>query len=112
MIGFLKGLVSADKIVDAGIKAADAIVFTPEERAAFLLEYAKATAPMARARRWIALIVTLEWFICVNICLGLLLFESDQFLTVAEFVAKNVGLQFSVVMGFYFLAQVVDRGKR
>lgn len=111
MIGFLKGILSTDKIVDAGIRAADAVAFTEEEKSRFFLQYLQATAPMAIARRFIALIVSLVWALGVMVCGVLLLLDHGAADTMARFMADNVNTPFSVVMGFYFLAQVVHRGK-
>lgn len=62
-----------DKLLDAGVKAGDALFFMPEEKAAhnkelykLWIEYQKATAPQNEARRLIALIVCGVWaFFCV-----------------------------------------------
>ena len=113
MMGALKAMLSTPKIVQAGIDTADALAFTPEERAAFLLEYAKATAPMNLARRWIAFVITGLWAFCCLLALAFLLFEADEtFGRISVFMADNINTPFSIVMAFYFLAHVMSRGKK
>ena len=60
MFSFLKGLLSTNSIIDAGIKGLDAVIFTDEERSTYMLKYLEATAPMARSRRFIAIVITLQ----------------------------------------------------
>lgn len=113
MMGILKGMLSTPKIVQAGIDTADALAFTPEERAAFLLEYAKATAPMNLARRWIAFVITAMWAFCCLLALAFLLSDADDlFRKVSVFMVDNINTPFSIVMAFYFLAHVMSRGKK
>ena len=111
MFGFIKSLLSTDKIIESGIKGLDAIIFTDEEKSAYMLEYLKATAPMAVARRFIAIVITILWCIGILTCGTLLFFDSDKFTVMSAFMSETVNTPFSVIMGFYFLAHVISRHK-
>lgn len=113
MMRFFSSLLSSEKIVNAGIKTADALAFTQEERANFLMEYAKATAPMNVARRFIAVMITVLWCLGVIIACVLLFFGNPgTFEKMAQFLDDTINMPFSIVMGFYFLAHVMQRGKK
>lgn len=111
LLSFFKGLFSSRSIVETGLKGLDSAFFTDQEKSSFMLEWLKASAPMAIARRFIAVIIAVLWCLGVVICGGLLYVDSPKFEVMAEFMDKTVSTPFSVVMGFYFLAHVVGKLK-
>jgi len=112
MIGFIKGLLTNDGIISGATKAADAVVFTQEERAEFMLKYLEATKPMAVARRFIALAVTFLWCLGVMIYAILLFFESHMLDPWGRFMDDTINQPFSIIMGFYFLAHVISKNQK
>lgn len=83
MINFLKGLFSSEQIVDDGVKAIDSLVYTDQEKAdvdlkkrALMIQFIQASLPMERARRFIAMIVTILW--AINGALSSLLLLLEQ----------------------------------
>lgn len=110
-MSFWGALFRPSDIIESGVKAVDSAFFTDQERAAVLVEFAKATTPMAMARRVIAFAVTALWVLGVLICGALLFVESDKYGVMAGFMAETINTPFSIIMGFYFLAHVVQRGK-
>lgn len=111
MLSFFKGLFSTGEIVDSGLKMMDSAFFTDQERASFLLEWNKATAPQAKSRRFIAISVTLLWCVGVVICGGLLYVDSPKFEAMAGFMADTINQPFSIILAFYFMTQVLQRAK-
>jgi hypothetical protein len=123
MIEFFKGLLSSEKIVDAGIAGIDKAIYTGEEkeedkqkRQAMMLEFVKASAPMEVARRFIAVAVTIAW--CVNgavamlfLLIGLILDfygiqHSDIVKPILDFALWYVMPPFTTITGFYFWARM------
>lgn len=90
---------------------ADNAFFTEQEKSAFLLEYLKATAPMAISRRFIAMVITMVWGALILLVVGLILANSDKVDAVSTFMAERVDQPFNIVLGLYFLSQVVTRAK-
>ncbi len=111
MFKFLKSLLSTPKIIETGMKGIDAAFFTDEEKSKFMLEYLKATAPMAVARRFIAIAITILWCMGIIVCGALLAFDSSNFGIMSAFMSDTVNTPFSVIMGFYFLAHVISKAK-
>ena len=110
-MSLLSSLFKPSAIIENGVKAVDSVFFTDQERSAFLLEYMKATTPMALSRRMIALAVTALWVLGVLVCGVLLFVESEKYGIMAGFMAETINTPFSIIIGFYFLAHVVQRGK-
>lgn len=106
IFSFFKNLLSGDKIIDAGTKAADAIWFTDEEKASTMIEFVKASMPMNVARRFIAITVTIYWLICGSIELGLILMASYKVEAVHAFNTIYVMPPFTVVVAFYFFKRM------
>ena len=116
MLSWLMGNSSAaEKAVDAVIATGDAVWFTPEEKAVaaqkvldFKIEYAKATQSQSISRRIISVGVTFMW-VAVGIAtlvaslLGLTAFAEYAF----RFLVDVVMQPFSIIVGFYFLTEVV-----
>lgn len=110
MIEFLKGLFTPSLIAKEGASMLDDAFHTPEEKSRWLLSYLEATKPQAIARRVLAFIVAGLWAVCVIVA-GVLFFNGDRdlFNAWSEFMAANINDPFSIVIGFYFLSQVVER---
>ena len=111
MLKFFKGLFSTTDIVDSGLKMMDSAFFTDQERANFLLEWNKATAPQAKSRRFIAVSITLLWCLGVLLCGLLLYLDSPKFEQMAGFMEDTVNQPFSIILAFYFMSQVIQRSK-
>jgi len=109
LLNFFKGLFSKSSIIDSGLKGLDSAFFTDQEKSTFMLEWLKASAPMAIARRFIAILIMFLWVLGVLMCGALLYLDSPKYEVMAKFMDETVNDPFSVVMGFYFLAHVVGR---
>jgi hypothetical protein len=90
MFGFMKGLLSSDKIIEGGMSALDKAILTKEEKLDFKLEFIKATLPMNRARRILAMLVGGVWAIHALTGLGLLLSRSDLFDKFLPYMLNNI----------------------
>ncbi len=101
MLGFLKPLFSMPKIIDAAINAGDALVFTDQERKAWIIESAKVLGPQTIARRVIAIIVTGLWATLTVAGVLLVVFDHDQAAAFGELYTR-VCLIFGGIMAFYF----------
>lgn len=106
---FFQSLFSSSSIIDNGMKMADNAFFTEQEKSAFLLEWLKATAPMAIARRFIAVIITFQWALMINVAIVLILLENDKIDKILALMRDNVEAPFNIVLGLYFLSQVAQR---
>lgn len=105
----IKSLFSAGKIAETGVEMLDSAFFTDQERSKFMLEYLKATTPMALTRRIIACCIAVIWSLFVLIAALLFFHSSESYEAWSGFMADNVNTPFSVIMAFYFLAHVVKR---
>ena len=88
-------------VIEAAIKTGDALVFTDEERKAWILESAKVLGPQTLARRYLALAVAAVW--CLStVILGVLVLgnfsQAEQF----SDLYLRVSVLFGGVMTFYF----------
>lgn len=124
MIDFFKGLLSSDKIIDAGIHAGDKLIYTKEEKADdnskaddMRLKFVEASLPMERARRFMAITVTVAWVVNGAICMLAAMAEIGLawygiyhpefkyppiFKPIADFGLWYVAPVFGTVTGFYF----------
>ena len=102
MLGFLKGVLSSGKIIDGGMAALDKVVLTEEEKIEYKLQFVKATMPMNRARRAIAMMVAGIWSVHTVVATSLLLNESALFGEYYNYMTTNVSAPFLVIVGFYF----------
>jgi len=131
MIEFLKGLLSNDKIIDAGVNAGDKMVFTNEEKSdaqneadKLRLEHIRQTMPAERTRRFIAIAVVCAWlvngaiammFLIAN--LGLAWYSlyhpefkyPDMIKPVVDFALWYVMPSFNTVMAFYFWKRIKEQ---
>jgi hypothetical protein len=111
---------AAVKTAGAIAKGIDAMVFTDEEKAEhkakameWLGKYMESTQGQNLARRMIAMVVTIQWAVLLNIAVLLQLLEAD---TKSQYVFKVmdecVNEAFMLVMIFYFGARMLaDFGK-
>lgn len=104
------------------MKAGDALFFTEEEKSVasqkkldWTLEYMKATAPQNVSRRVIAFIIVILWALLVIVAVvagwfarGPGTYSQFVFNTLKEIVSQP----FTVVIGFYFLTQLVRSAKK
>ena len=112
---------TAEKVVDGVTSGVDAMFFTEEEKSVanqkildWKLEYAKATAGMSISRRVIAVSVTGMWMMLVVLMVIFgIAFGGNHFtvLFLFDIMKDIVGVPFSIILGFYFLAHVVGKGK-
>lgn len=102
MFGFIKGLLSSEGIVKSGMAALDKMVFTEEEKGDMKMQFIKATMPMNRARRFLAMMVGSVWALHACIGTSLLLSESVMFATFLSYMTINITAPFLVIVGFYF----------
>ena len=116
LIGKLFG---SDKIVDAGISAADKIFFTNEEKADYRLKLLKAYEPFKLAQRLIALIVTAV-YLFVHTIAATLFVLSVWFETTLEAAKllygmnnETLGTPWAIIVAWYFAGGVLDKfGKK
>ena len=111
----------AEKVVDGVSSGMDMAFYTDEEKSIasqkildWKLDYAKATASQSISRRIISCVVSALWalLIIVAVVFGLILGKeaaSVQFLI--EILKDIVNPPFMIILGFYFLAHVVGKGK-
>lgn len=109
MLDTLKNIFTAGGIAKTGAGMLESAFFTDQERAAFMLDYLKASAPMAIARRFIACLVAALWAVCVVILGALLLTESALYDAWSQMMTEHVNEPFMFVMGFYFLYKVLQK---
>lgn len=109
MFGFIKGLLSSDKIIEGGMSALDKMVLTKEESLDYKMKFVQATMPMNRTRRVITLCVAPIWGF--HACLGtyLLLMGSPMFSNYMAYMNTNITIPFSLIIGFYFWAGKVGK---
>ena len=90
----------------------DGLKYTPEEAGQWKLDMLKAMGPQSIARRFIALAVTGLW--CGLIIVGIILKlwgGEGQAIFIFNILNEVVAIPFSIVLGFYFLANVVRANK-
>ena len=114
---------AAEKAVDGVINGLDAMFFTDQEKSVanlkaleLKIEFARATAGMSISRRIIVVMVSTAWLSLVILAAGLGLWlgkDAAQVTWLIELLTNVVMQPFSIIVGFYFLAQVAGaaRGK-
>jgi len=111
MISFLKGLLSSDGIVKAGMAAIDKSILTEEEERDMQLEFIKSTLPMNVSRRVIACAITFMWVITGIWIMILISMESPIAATAKDFATYYVVPSFVIIVGFYFWKKVEEAKK-
>ena len=105
MFGFLKPLFSMPKIIDAAIASGDALVFTDQERKAWVIEAAKVLGPQTIARRILTIIIAALWMVLTLTGVVLIILEHSQAAAFGELYTR-VCLIFGIVVGFYYGAHL------
>lgn len=100
-MSWLKSLFSMPKVIDAAIKSGDALVFTDEERKAWVIESAKVLGPQTLARRYLALMVAGLWVLFSVVLAALILLSLPQAAQFSDLYLR-VSVLFGGVMTFYF----------
>lgn len=108
---------TAEKAVDAVINTGDALVFTKEEQSVasqkkldWLLKYQQATGAQSVARRMIACMVVLAWFIILlAACMAGYFDRSEGSYAVWLFgvLKEIVANPYNIIMAFYFFTGTV-----
>lgn len=112
---------AAEKAVDGAVGMLDNAFFTEQERSAaalrvmeFRLEFAKATQHMSISRRIIVVVVTGMWALVVLVLMMLGIWlgkNADSVKFVFETLKDIVNPPFMIIVGFYFLSQVVSKAR-
>ena len=112
-------LFGAEKIIDAGIKAGDALFYTDQEKSEWHLRLLKAYEPFKIAQRWLAIILTTP-FVALHSIAGLQMLlmgwlpgalqksvhESARVLM--EYNNETLGVPVAIVLGFYFGGGMIE----
>lgn len=106
MIGWVKSLLSSDKIIDSASKGIDAAFLTSEEKTEYFLKFIEASMPMNIARRFIAMAVTIFWLFCGFLVVALILLDSSKLKEIVEFASVYVMPPFTVLVSFYFFKRL------
>lgn len=120
MLNFFASLFTpstVEKVADGVYNGVDKMFFTDEEKSEasqkildWKLKWFEATAPQNVARRFIAVVVTLLWAFLVLVMLAAKGLGANDYASYSFDVMRDVvGTPFSIILGFYFLAQVVGR---
>ena len=112
---------ATEKAVDGAVSLLDNAFYTEEERGQvalkmleFRIDFAKATQHMSISRRIITIVVTAMWALVVLILLALgIAFGKDAASVkfVFETMKDIVNPPFMIIVGFYFLSQVVSKAR-
>ena len=110
----VKKVFGFDGVGESALKIVDKIAgtdWTPKEQAQFILDHAEKTRYQSPTRRFIAILISLEWFLLATCWListitGRIL-ESGNVLLIAndiqKFLASDVSMLINGIMAFYFL---------
>lgn len=112
-------LFGADKVIDAGIRAGDALFFTDEEKSEWRLRLLKAYEPFKIAQRWLAILLTTP-FVALHSLAGIQLLimgwlpgslqksVHESALVLMEHNNDTLGLPVAIVLGFYFGGGMIE----
>jgi hypothetical protein len=103
MFKVLGKLFGSDKIIDAGVKAADAVWFTNEEKAEWHLRLLKAYEPFKIAQRLLALIFCIPY-----VTLIMSLFFDADILGHIRLLNELFGGPVTAILCFYFGGGAVE----
>jgi len=110
MLNIFGKIFGSGKIIDAGINALDALVFTDEEKSKAKLTLLKAYEPFKIAQRYLALIFAAMFCVAFIAALTLALFHQPYDAILDVVAAFSLGQIMTVIVGFYFLGGVVSGG--
>lgn len=118
-MGIFAKLFGSDKIIDAGIKAGDAIFFTDQEKADWKIRLLKAYEPFKIAQRWLAIILSIP-FVSLHTASGVQILLAgwsvgkvgksahEAALSVMEWNNETLGVPVAIVLGFYFSGGAIE----
>lgn len=118
-MGIWSKLFGADKVIDAGIRAGDALFYTDEEKSEWHLRLLKAYEPFKIAQRWLAIILTTP-FVGLHTLAGLQLLimgwlpgplqksVHESALVLMEHNNDTLGVPVAIVLGFYFGGGMIE----
>lgn len=118
-MGIFAKLFGSDKIIDAGIKAGDAIFFTDQEKADWKIRLLKAYEPFKIAQRWLAIILSIP-FVSLHTVSGVQILLAgwiggavgksahEAALSVMEWNNETLGIPVAIVLGFYFSGGAIE----
>lgn len=112
---------ATEKAVDGAVSLLDNAFYTGQEKAEvglkmvdFHIRFAEATQHMSISRRIIVVVVTSMWalVVLVMLALGLMLGkDATSVKFVFEILKDIVNPPFMIIVGFYFLSQVVSKAR-
>ena len=118
-MGIWGKLFGAEKVIDAGIRAGDAMFFTSEEKAEYRLRLLKAYEPFKIAQRWLAIIITTP-FVGLHVLSGVQLLITgwlpgamgksvhEAAIVVIEQNNDALAVPVAIVLGFYFAGGMAE----
>ena len=123
MLSFIKSLFGMDAVVNSATKIIDKIAgtdWTAKEKADWVLSYQQATKNQSPARRFIAISVTLIWFlVMLGMIVGYLvgdLLEMSRALIFANdmkmVIKDQISEPFNYVIMFYFAMGAINSIKK
>jgi len=112
MFGALGKIFGSTKVVDAGISAIDALVFTDEEKSKAKLALLKGYEPFKIAQRYLALIFSGLFSLAFFAALILTLLEEPYDGVLAVVNAFSLGEVMLAIVAFYFLGGVTNSFKK
>jgi len=110
MLGILGKIFGSEKVIDSGMKAIDALVFTDEEKSKAKLTLLKAYEPFKLAQRYLSLIFAALFSASFLVALTLELLGKSYDGVIAVVEAFGLGQIMLAIVGFYFLGGVVSGG--
>jgi len=107
-MNILGTIFGAPKVIDAGIRAIDALVFTDEEKSKAKITLLKSYEPFKVAQRYLALVFAGQYVITFNVCMMLLMLDKP-IQPVLDLVSKfSLGEIMLAIVAFYFLGGVAN----
>lgn len=112
-------LFGSDKVVDGVIKGADAVFFTPEEKAEHWLKVMKAYEPFKLAQRLLAFMIIgvylAVWVVTALMFIGAVFADTylaNQLLLASERLGEmnneTLGMPAALIVGFYFAGGTLE----
>lgn len=120
MFSFLGKIFGSDKIMDAGIKGIDALVFTPEEKAKLHLDFLKQYEPFKLAQRYLAIMFSGVYLFVYLVAISIWLigafsssiemqgFYMATAFELAKWNTETLGTAVALIIGFYFAGGVIS----
>jgi hypothetical protein len=118
-MGIFAKLFGSTQVIDAGIKAGDAIFFTDQEKANWKIRLLKAYEPFKIAQRWLAIILSIP-FVSLHTVSGVQILAAgwmnsglgksahEAALSVMEWNNETLGIPVAIVLGFYFSGGAIE----